>query len=79
MLERESVSRKELTGFSENNCPLVEPRDRDSARFSTHYQQRYTLKYIHSIIIIWLGTYNKVALPFSWLILIGVLPEQALG
>ena len=42
-LERESVGGKELTGFSENNCPLVEPRDRDSARFSTHYQQRYAI------------------------------------
>ena len=45
-LERESVGGKELTGFSENNCPLVEPRDRDIARFSTHYQQRYNVIYI---------------------------------
>ena len=40
-LEREAVGDKELTGFSENNYPVVEPRDKDIARFSTHYQQRY--------------------------------------
>ncbi len=36
----EQVGRKELTGFSENNEPMVEPSDRDTARFSTHYQSR---------------------------------------
>ena len=39
-LDREEVGRKELTGFSENMQPLVEPRDRDTARFVTHYQSR---------------------------------------
>ena len=32
------VGKKELTGFSENNQPRVEPHNRDTARFSTHYQ-----------------------------------------
>ena len=32
------VGKKELTGFSENNQPRVEPHNRDAARFSTHYQ-----------------------------------------
>lgn len=36
----EGVGRKELTGFSENNVPIVEPSGRDTARFSTHYQSR---------------------------------------
>ena len=38
-LEKESVGGKELTGFSDNNCPMVEPRDKDVPRFNTHYQQ----------------------------------------
>lgn len=40
-LGREEVGNKEMSGFSENNIPLVEPRDRDVARFATHYQNRW--------------------------------------
>ena len=39
----EAVGGKELTGFSENNCPLLTPRDRDAQRFYTHYQYRCVL------------------------------------
>lgn len=45
-LERSEVGVKESTGFLKNTIPLVEPRDRDSARFSTHYQNKYVLYYI---------------------------------
>jgi protein phosphatase 1 regulatory subunit 32 len=34
---REETGRKELTGYSENNHPVPQARDRDSRRFSSHY------------------------------------------
>lgn len=42
-LEREEIGGKELTGFSENNGPVVEPRDRDAGRFTTRYQERWAV------------------------------------
>ncbi|XP_064397724.1 stabilizer of axonemal microtubules 4-like [Halichondria panicea] len=35
------VGGKEMSGYSENTVPLVEPANRDSQRFSTHYQSRF--------------------------------------
>ncbi len=57
--EREAVGSKELTGFAENNCPLLEPADKDSQRYSTHYQSKYVKYwvYVHT-----LANYQKLAL-----------------
>jgi protein phosphatase 1 regulatory subunit 32 len=38
---REETGRKELTGYSENNHPVPQARDRDSRRFSSHYTSHF--------------------------------------
>ena len=40
--DRVSVGGKELSGYSENNHPLIEPYNKDTQRFTTHYQQRFS-------------------------------------